>query len=304
MAQRSTPVFGYVSGSGLHQVPGIVRLAQQADRDGLDLFSITDHPYYGDRLDAYATIGFVLGATARIAGIADVTNLPTRPAPMLARTLTSLSALSAGRVVLGIGAGGLWDRIASMGVPRLSPGAAVDAMAEAITLVRALSGGGAPVTSAGPRYPVTGIDPAPVPAPPVWTGSVGPRSLAVTGALADGWIPSGASDWHSELYRTSRPVVDEAARKAGRDPADVVTVYNLRGQITVRPLDRVRDEAGRWTGGSVAQWTDELTSAVLEHGAAGFLLFPAADDGAPEVTLGRWAQEIVPAVREAAARHS
>ena len=32
-------------------------------------------------------------------------NLPSRPAPVLARTLTSLSALSGGRVILGIGAG-------------------------------------------------------------------------------------------------------------------------------------------------------------------------------------------------------
>ena len=74
-----------------------------------------------------------------------VTNLPSRPAPVLARTLTSLSALSGGRVILGIGAGAIWDMIVKLGIPRLD-GAAVRAMAEAITLVRALSGGGEPVT--------------------------------------------------------------------------------------------------------------------------------------------------------------
>jgi alkanesulfonate monooxygenase SsuD/methylene tetrahydromethanopterin reductase-like flavin-dependent oxidoreductase (luciferase family) len=51
---------------------------------------------------------------------------------MLARTVTSLSAPSGGRIVLGMGAGGLWDRISDMGVPRLSPGDAVDALEEAI----------------------------------------------------------------------------------------------------------------------------------------------------------------------------
>jgi len=45
----------------------------------------------------------------------------------------------------------------------------------------------------------------------VFTGSVGPKSLAVTGQLADGWIPPGGSDWLSQLYRESRPRVDAAA---------------------------------------------------------------------------------------------
>ncbi len=75
-----------------------------------------------------------------------VTNLPSRPAPVLARTITSLSTLSGGQILLGIGAGAIWDMIEKLGVPRLDGGSAVRAMAEAITLIRALSGGGEPVT--------------------------------------------------------------------------------------------------------------------------------------------------------------
>lgn len=89
-----------------------------------------------------AAIGFVPGRTRRISGLANVSNLPTRPAPVLARTVTSLSALSGGRVVLGVGAGGLWDRIADVGVPRLRPDEAVRAFEEAIVLVENLSGVG------------------------------------------------------------------------------------------------------------------------------------------------------------------
>ncbi len=49
----------------------------------------------------------------------------------------------------------------------------------------------------------------------------------------------------------------------------------------------------------MGQWVEELTGAVLEHGASGFTLF-AADHGSPDpVTLGRWALEVAPAVREA-----
>ena len=273
-------------------------MAHQADRDGLDIFSLSDHPYLGGGLDAYAAIGFILGRTQHLAGFANVTNLPTRPAAMLARTVTSLSALSGGRIVLGMGAGGRWDRISDMGVPRLSPGDAVNAFEEAIVLVKMLSGGGPPVGYRGRYYEVDRIDPAPVAAPPVWTGSVGPKSLAVTGRVADGWIPGHAADWRSERYRTSRPLIDEAAVAAGRDPREIRTVFNLPGRITDRPRATTRDRDGRWIGGSVGQWVEELTGAVLEHGASGFMLFSTGGGEQDVVSLGRWAGEIVPAVRE------
>ncbi|NYE12929.1 LLM class flavin-dependent oxidoreductase [Actinomadura citrea] len=298
------PLFGFGAHSGVEDVAGLLRMAQQADRDGLDHFSLSDHPYLGERLDAYAAIGFVLGRTERIAGFANVTNLPTRPAPMLARTVTSLSALSGGRVVLGMGAGGLWDRISDMGVPRLSPGAAVDAFEEAIVLVRKLAGGGPPVTHHGRHYRVEEIEPAPVAAPPVWTGSVGPRSLAATGRVADGWIPGHAADWLSERYRTSRPVIDEAAAAVGRDPREIRTIFNLPGRVTDRPLPATRDRDGRWIGGSPEQWAEELTGAVLEHGASGFTLFSPSGGTQDLASVTRWGQEIAPAVREAVAKEN
>ncbi|GAA2214432.1 LLM class flavin-dependent oxidoreductase [Nonomuraea monospora] len=292
-------VFGFGTHPGLDDIPELLRLTQQADRDGLDLFTLSDHPYIGGRLDAYAALGFVLGRTNRLTGFANVTNLPTRPPAMLARTVTSLSALSQGRVVLGMGAGGLWDRIADMGVQKLAPGDAVDAFEEAIVLVKLLSGGGPPVTFEGVHYQVHQIEPAPVAAPPVWTGSVGPKSLAATGRVADGWIPGHAADWLSERYRSSRPVIDEAAASVGRDPREIRTVFNLPGRITDRPLPATRDGAGRWVGGSAGQWVEELTSAVVEHGASGFTLFAAGHGAVDATTLARWGQEIAPAVREA-----
>lgn len=294
-------VFGFGAHSSIDDGPELLHMVQQADRDGLDIFSLSDHPYIGERLDAYASLGFLLGRTQHISGFANVTNLPTRPAPMLARTVTSLSALSGGRIVLGMGAGGLWDRIADMGVPRLSPADAVDAFEEAIVLVKMLSGGGPPVTYEGRHYQVNEIEPSPVAAPPVWTGSVGPKSLAATGRVADGWIPGHAADWHSERYRASRPVIDEAAAAVGRDPREVRTVFNFPGRITDRPLPATRDRDRRWIGGSVGQWVEELVGAVLEHGASGFTLF-SADGGTQDiVSLGRWANEIIPAVRDAIA---
>jgi alkanesulfonate monooxygenase SsuD/methylene tetrahydromethanopterin reductase-like flavin-dependent oxidoreductase (luciferase family) len=297
----SEPVFGFGAHSTIDDGPELLRMVERADRDGLDLFSLSDHPYIGARLDAYASIGFLLGRTHRISGFANVTNLPLRPAPMLARTVTSLSAISGGRVVLGMGAGGLWDRISDMGVPRLSPDDAVRAFEEAIVLVKQLSGGGSPVTFEGRYHRIDRIEPAPVAAPPVWTGSVGPKSLAATGRVADGWLPGHAADWLSERYRTSRPVIDEAAAAVGRDPREVRTIFNFPGRITERPLNATRDRDGRWIGGSAQQWVEELTGAVLEHGASGFMLF-SPTGGTPDAdSLARWGGEIVPAIREAVA---
>ena len=54
-----------------------------------------------------------------------------------------------------------------------------------------------------------------------------------------------------------------------------------------------------WIGGSARQWADELSGAVLEHGASGFMPF-SPQGGTPDaLSLARWAREIVPAVREA-----
>jgi alkanesulfonate monooxygenase SsuD/methylene tetrahydromethanopterin reductase-like flavin-dependent oxidoreductase (luciferase family) len=292
-------LFGFGLETGVDEVDQLLRHAIQADRDGLDLVSLSDHPYFPDRLDAYAALGVVLGATANITGAVNVTNLPSRPAPMLARTVTSLSALSGGRVVLGIGAGGLWAEIAKLGVDVLTPGQSVRAMEEAIIVVKALCGGGDPVTFKGEFHQVDGLTPAAAPTPPIWTGSLGPQSLAVTGRQADGWIPGHAADWLSSRFAESRPLIDEAAAAAGRDPSEIGTFYNVTGRLTASPLPATRDESGCIIGGSVEQWTDELTTAALEYGAAGFTYFPV-DDGTPnDVTLSRWAREVVPAVREA-----
>ena len=273
----------------------------QADAAGLDLVTIADHPYLGDRLDAYATLGMLLGRTRTITGAVTVTNA-SRPAPLLARMFTSLSSLSGGRVILGIGAGGNWDMIARLGVAPLSPGAAVRAMEETITLVRTLCGGGGPVTFDGQFHRVRDLDPAPAPAPPIWTGSVGPKSLAVTGRHADGWVPPRGADWLNPQVRTARQIIEQAAADAGRDPARIRTIYNFGGTIAATTVEAAtRDDSGRWVGGSVRQWVDELTDAVLHHHADGFV-YRESGTTPSEVALGRWAHEIVPEVRQAITR--
>jgi alkanesulfonate monooxygenase SsuD/methylene tetrahydromethanopterin reductase-like flavin-dependent oxidoreductase (luciferase family) len=289
-------LFGLGLDPGLADTPRLLPQATACDAAGLDVVSISDHPNYADRIDAYAALGMVLGATRRISGVVNLTNIGIRSAPLLARTVASLSALSDRRVILGMGAGSLWDELARLGVTPRSPAESIQAMEEAITVVRALTGGGPPVDFTGRFYQLRAADPSPDPTPPIWTGSQGPRSLAVTGRLADGWIPAHAADWRSPQVHAWRPLIDEAAAAAGRDPSDVATVYNVGGQITDRAVPKPRDEDGRWAGGSTDQWIDELTSAVMDHDAAGFFYLPV---GQHESAIHRWIHEIVPEVRRA-----
>jgi hypothetical protein len=169
-------------------------------------------------------------------------------------------------------------------------------------VVRALSGGGDPVTFDGDFYYVTGLTPAAAPTPPIWTGALGPKALAVTGRRADGWVPGHLADWRSTLVAESRPIVDEAAASVGRNPTDVDTIYNVSGQLTRVPLPETRDDEGRWIGGGVTQWVEELTLAVLEHGAAAFIYLLPPGDILSDTTVNLWAHEVVPAVREAIAK--
>jgi alkanesulfonate monooxygenase SsuD/methylene tetrahydromethanopterin reductase-like flavin-dependent oxidoreductase (luciferase family) len=291
-------LFGLGLEGGVGQVSEMLRHAHLADDAGLDLVSVSDHPYFAERLDAYAALGFVLGATSNIRGAVIMTNLLSRPAPILARTVTGLSTISGGRVVLGLGAGGIWEEIVALGVPRLSPAARIRALEEAIVVVRALSGGGDPVTYGGEFYQVTELTPAAAPTPPIWIGALGPKALAVTGRNADGWIPGHLADWRSTRVEESRPLVDEAAVSAGRNPSDVDTIYNVSGRIARTPRRETRDDQGRWIGGGVAQWVEELTFAVLERGAAAFIYLVPPGDIIDDTTLNLWAHEVVPTVRE------
>ena len=302
MGPHRKVLFGFGLENGVHQVGEMIGHARLADDAGLDVLSLSDHPYFAERLDAYAALGFVLGATTGITGAVIMTNLLSRPAPILARTVTGLSTISGGRVVLGVGAGGMWEEIVALGVPRLSAGARIRALEEAIMVVRALSGGGDPVTFEGEFYNVTELKPAEVRTPPIWIGSLGPKALAVTGRNADGWIPGHLADWRSTQVAESRPLVDEAAVSVGRSPAEVDTIYNVSGRLERDPIRETRDDEGRWTGGGVAQWVEELTFAVLEHDAAAFIYLLPPGDSISDMTLNLWAHEVAPAVRDAIAK--
>ncbi|GAA5160865.1 MULTISPECIES: LLM class flavin-dependent oxidoreductase [Amycolatopsis] len=57
------------------------------------------------------------------------------------------------------------------------------------------------MTFDGEFHRVDDLVPSRVPCPPIWSGSMGPKSLAVTGRLADAWKPGGGYDWRSQYVQ-------------------------------------------------------------------------------------------------------
>lgn len=115
-------IFGSFLTPGSADATQPVRLAMLSEQAGLDLVTFQDHPYQPAYLDTWTLMSFVAARTSRVRLAANVTNLPLRPPAVLARSIASLDLLSDGRTELGLGAGGFWDAIESMGGRRLSPG--------------------------------------------------------------------------------------------------------------------------------------------------------------------------------------
>jgi hypothetical protein len=82
----------------------------------------------------------------------------------------------------------------------------------------------------GEHYSVRGARPGPAPAHRIgiWVGAYGPRMLRLTGRLGDGWLPSLGSGYLApDDAAQMQRVVDEAARRAGRDPGAVERAANV-----------------------------------------------------------------------------
>ena len=98
---------------------------------------------------------------------------------MIAKQAATLDVLSGGRFELGLGAGAQWGPIEAMGGPRRSPAEAVDALEDAIRIIRLFWSGEESIELEGRYYSVDGVQPGPPPAHPIgiWVGAYKPRML-------------------------------------------------------------------------------------------------------------------------------
>lgn len=189
-----------------------------------------------------------------------------------------------------------WDAIVAMGGRRLTPGESIEALDEAIQILHQVwatdERGGVRVE--GTHYQVKGAKRGPTPAHPIgiWIGAYKPRILALTGRVADGWLPSlgylpgGVVDL-AEMNRH----IDEGTASAGRHPTAVRRLLNISGQFA--------PSGESLLVGPPQQWAEELAGLALQYGISGFIL---AADSVPMIE--RFAAEVAPATRQlvAAAR--
>jgi alkanesulfonate monooxygenase SsuD/methylene tetrahydromethanopterin reductase-like flavin-dependent oxidoreductase (luciferase family) len=259
--------------SDLEEIRGAVI---RADELGYELVGIQDHPYQVRFVETWSLIADLLARTERIRIFPDVANLPLRLPAMIAKQAATLDVLSGGRFELGLGAGAFWEGIAAMGGPARSPGESVDALEEAIRIIRLFWSGEPSIAFEGKHYRVQGLHPGPPPAHPIgiWLGAYKPRMLALVGRLADGWVPSHPYA-PPEVIPEMSARIDRAAEEAGRDPGEIRRIYNVMG-----PLD------------DSAEWVERLQEFV----GLGFdtIVFWPHEDLVEQIE--RFAAEVAPQV--------
>jgi alkanesulfonate monooxygenase SsuD/methylene tetrahydromethanopterin reductase-like flavin-dependent oxidoreductase (luciferase family)/hemerythrin-like domain-containing protein len=276
--------FGIFPTPDADRLADLLSLAQVAEVEGLQLVSVQDHPYQARYLDAWTLLSVLGARTSSIKLAPNVASLPLRPPVVLAKAAATLDLVTGGRIELGLGAGAFWDAIDAAGGPRRTPKQAVDALTEAVELIRAFWAGGT-VRFEGEHYRAVGLRAGPRPAHdvPIWLGAYKPRMLRLTGRLADGWVPSMGYADPPALARMSE-VVDEAAVAAGRSPVEIKRVYNIVGRFGT---------GGGFLQGRPRDWSEQLAALALDVGTSSFVL--GTDD--PD-DVRRYAAEVAPAVRE------
>jgi alkanesulfonate monooxygenase SsuD/methylene tetrahydromethanopterin reductase-like flavin-dependent oxidoreductase (luciferase family) len=243
-------------------------LVRIADEGGLALVGIQDHPYQHHFFDTWSLIATLLAETKRISFFTDVANLPLSSPAVMAKAAASLDVLSGGRFELGLGAGGLPDAIAGFGGPRRTPGESVEALDEAIDVIRLLWSDERSVSFEGKYYRLDNARPGPRPAHPIsiWVGAFKPGMLRLVGRKADGWLPSLGVLTPEEL-RAGNAQIDAAAEEAGRRPDSIRRIINLQGVIGEQPAPRrsalrVGYLAGEPLAGPPDYWAETLAGFV------------------------------------------
>ena len=186
----------------------LVRTAVRAEELGYDGFFVAEA--WG--LDAFALLAEIATRTRRILLGPAIVNVWSRSAATLAMSAATLSSISGGRFVLGLGVStrqlveGLHDSVYSAPLAQLR---------RTVSQVRALL--------AGERIPLGADNKArplrlatPAAAVPIWLAALGPASIRLTGELADGWMPwffplSRMSDGRKQLQvgtSDGRPLMD------------------------------------------------------------------------------------------------
>lgn len=195
-----------------------VALATEADRLGAD--SVWCAEFWG--YDALTPLGYLAARTETLRLGTAIAQLGARSPAMLAMSSMSLASLSGGRFVLGLGVSGPQVMEGWHGVRFATP---VQATRETIEIVKSVARGdrlehaGAVYELPLPRSSGRALrSAAPAVDVPIYVAALGPRNLALTGELADGWIGNAFVPEQAEVFLGP---LREGAAAAGRSLAEL-----------------------------------------------------------------------------------
>lgn len=190
--------------------PDLVDLAREAEALGFD--SVWTAEAWGS--DAFTPLAWIGAHTSRIRLGTAVAQLSARTPTSTAMHVLTLDHLTGGRAILGLGVSGPQVVEGWYGRPFGRPLARTR---EYVDIVRQVLRREAPVTSPGPHYPLPyrgegawglGKPLRPITHPlradvPIFLGAEGPKNVALTAEIADGWLPLYYSPFRQDVYADS-----------------------------------------------------------------------------------------------------
>lgn len=177
---------------GAQPPTGVGELVAAAEDSGFDAVFAAES--WGS--DAFTPLAWWGSSTERVRLGTSVAQLSARTPTNCAMHALTLDHLSGGRAILGLGVSG--PQVVE-GWYGQSFGKPLARTREYVSIVRQVLAREAPVTSAGPHYPLpsagTGLGKPlksithPLRADlPIWLGAEGPKNVALTAEIADGWL--------------------------------------------------------------------------------------------------------------------
>jgi F420-dependent oxidoreductase-like protein len=207
-----------------------LRFAQESERLGYN--SIWVGEPYGN--DAATVLAWFAGATSRILLGSAIMAIPGRTAAMTAQTAATIDAISAGRLLLGLGTSGPQVSEGWHGVPFAEQGRRTREYVDVVRMAlrrEVVEYHGQTIRlplPGGPGKPLKLIM-KPVRAEvPIYLAALGPRNLRLCGEIADGWLPLWWAPEHAD--RLMQPL-HEGERNAGRAEHSVTVVPNVMVRI-------------------------------------------------------------------------
>lgn len=206
--------------SGPIDVEAVRRIAVAAERHGFEYAFVGDHLVWNvGMLAPLPTLAYLAAATERIKLGTGVYLLPLRPPMIAAKDVATVDALSGGRLVLGVGAGG--ENPLEYRAAGVAPGNRGERMEEGLIALGSLLGGeGTAIEGRFTSVPAVLLDPRPERTIPLWLGGRADAVVDRAARMADGWFPVWVS---ARRYASAH----DRVFAAGRTDEDFVFALNL-----------------------------------------------------------------------------